>query len=258
MLSNALGRIEGFKVGEHPKVIRLLKGVFHCRPPKKSMVPEWDLQVVLRVLRAGPFEPMETAHPKCVTFKFAFLLAVTTARRVSDISRLAIGDHCRVLSDSITFFPTKLAKADDPGHFMQPIVVPAFPKDERLCVVRAMKFYLLLTEDRRNGKEPKVLLRSQNSPFDPISSQTVSNWLVRTIKMAYETANRPIPWKVKAHSVRAMAPNWAGLKGVSVDQIMMAADWRRKSTFAKFYLRDMSKERTGFGTAVLSAADLSV
>ena len=57
MLSNALGRIDGFKVGEHPKVICLLKGVFHCRPPKKSMVPEWDLRIVLRVLKAGPFEP---------------------------------------------------------------------------------------------------------------------------------------------------------------------------------------------------------
>ena len=47
MLSNAIGVIEGHQLGEHPKVIRLLKGVFNSRLPKKSLVPEWDLHIVL-------------------------------------------------------------------------------------------------------------------------------------------------------------------------------------------------------------------
>lgn len=256
MLSNILDVVDGHRVGEHPKVIRLLKGVFNRRPPKKSLVPEWDLNLVLKALRQAPFEPLADAHPKCVAFKLAFLLAVTTARRVSDISHLKIGDHCRVQRDRITFLPAKLAKADDPGHFLTPIVVPAFPRDQRLCVVRTLKFYLRVTADRREGRDPKVLLRSLVRPFNPVSSQTVSNWITRTIKMAYEIRGRPHPARARAHSVRALAPNWAAFKGVSLERILAAADWRRRSTFAKFYLRDLSEQRSAFGTAVLSAADL--
>ena len=256
MLSNVLGNIDGHKMGEHPKVIRLLKGVFHSRPPQKSLVPEWDLNLVLNVLRRGPFEPLSEAHIKCVTFKLAFLLAVTTARRVSDVSHLKIGDHCRVKQDSITFLPAKLAKADDPGHFLTPIVIPALHRDERLCVVRTLQVYLRLTAERRDGREPKVLLRSLVRPFNPVTSQTVSNWITRTIKMAYDIKQRPHPARSRAHSVRALAPNWAAFNGVSLDRILQAADWRRSSTFAKFYLRDLSGHQAAFGTAVLSAADL--
>ena len=256
MLSNVIGPIDGFRVGEHPRVTRLIKGVFNSRPPKKSLVPEWDLHLVLRVLREGPFEPMGTAHPKCVTFKFAFLLAVTTSRRVSDLSHLAIGDHCRVQEDRVTFLPTKLGKSDDPGHFMQPITVPAFPRDDKVCVVRAMKHYLRLTEDRRGTNNPKALLRSMVKPFGPPSPQTISNWIVRAIHMAYDIAKKQTKGKVKAHSTRALGPSWAGMKGASLAQILDAADWRRKSTFCRFYLRDMSSEQTAFGRAVLSAADV--
>ena len=258
MLSITLDQIDGHKVGEHPKVLRLLKGVFQTRPPKKSLVPEWDLHVVLDALRSGPFEPIETAHPKCLTFKMTFLLAATTARRVSDISHLQLGDHCRVLRDSITFLPAKLAKADDPSHFMTPIVIPAYHPDERLCVVRTLKFYLQATADRRDGTEPKVLLRSLVRPFHPVSPQTVSNWITRTIRMSFDIKNKPRPARSRAHSVRALAPNWAAFKGASLENILAAADWRRRSTFANFYLRDLSEQRCAFGTAVLAAADVPV
>jgi len=256
MLSNAVGEVEGHKIGEHPRVIRLLKGVFNKRPPKKSLVPEWNLRMVLKVLSKGPFEPLETAHPKCITYKLAFLLAITTARRVSDLSHLALGSHCRVQEDSITFLPFALAKADDPSHFMEPIVVPAYPEDRRLCVVRALKVYLDLTADRREGRDPKTLLRTLVSPFNPATPQTISKWIVRIIKMAYEISLKEKPAKLRAHSTRSVAPNWAAMEGASLGNILQAADWRRRSTFARFYLRDMSDERASFGRAVLSSRDI--
>ena len=94
------------------------------------------------------------------------------------------------------------------------------------------------------------------SPFNPVSPQTISKWIVRLIKMAYEVARKPLPGSLRAHSTRAIAPNWAAMNGVNLKHILEAADWRRSSTFAKFYLRDMSEDRGAFGRAVLSAGDI--
>ena len=134
--------------------------------------------------------------------------------------------------------------------------VPAFPHDQKICVVRAMKYYLRLTEDRRGTNNPKALLRSMVKPFGPPLPQTISNWKVRTIHMAYDIAKKQTTGRVRAHSTRSLGPSWAGIKGASLAQILDAADWRRKSTFCRFYLRDMSSEQTAFGRAVLSAADV--
>ena len=142
-----------------------------------------------------------------VTFKFTFLLAVTTAQRVSDRSKLAIGDHCRVQKGRVTFLPTSLAKADDPSLFQQEVVIRTF-KEKKLCPVRASKWYLKKTKGMRQ-QDPMVLLRCLNAPFDPPSTQTVSRWLVSLIKMAYDVYPHLSRGNIRAHSTRAMAPNWA-------------------------------------------------
>ena len=256
MLSNMIGKTDGFKVGEHPRVIRLLKGIFHSKPPKKSLVPEWDLRLVLNYLKGTTFEPIDSVDPKLVTLKFAFLLAVTTARRVSDLSYLGIGTHCRILPDSVTFLPTRLAKADDPSHFMTPVVVSSYDQDVTLCVIRTLKAYLSITQDRRQGRNPNALLRTLVQPYNPATPQTISRWLVQVIRQAHEDAGQCRPHRLRAHSVRAIAPSWAGKQGASLAHIMQAADWRRVPTFAKFYLRDLSEYQSDFGRAVLSAADV--
>ena len=255
MLSNVLPPVRGVKMGEVSQVVRFLKGVFNSRPPKKTLVPDWDLPLVLDVLSAPPFEPMGAAPVKLVTLKFTFLLAVTTARRVSDLSKLSIGDHCRVQKGRITFLPTSLAKADDPSHFQQEVVIRTF-KEKKLCPIRSLKWYLRKTEGMRQ-RDPMVLLRCLNAPFDPPSTQTISRWLVNLIKMAYDVYPHLPRGNIRAHSTRAMAPNWAHFKGATKHSILQAADWRRENTFIKYYARDLKETGLFFGSAVLSAAQLS-
>ena len=170
MLSNVLPPWKGVKMGEQSQVIRFLRGVFNSRPPKKLMVPDWDLPLVLQALSAAPFEPMKTASLKLITFKFTFLLAVVTARRVSDVSKLSIGDHCRVQKGCVTFLPTSLAKADDPSHFQKEVQIKSF-KEKRLCPVRAMRWYLRRSEALRGtGEDSMVLLRCINAPYRPLQT----------------------------------------------------------------------------------------
>ena len=167
MLSNVLSPDDGKNIGEHPSVVRLLKGVFNTRHPKKQLLTEWDLELVLKVLKGTPFEPIRKALLKLVTYKFVLLLAIVTARRVSDLSHLALGKFCRIRNSTITFLPTNLTKADDPSHFLKNIVIVSFP-DKLLVVRRLMKFYFKATEKLRlSSKDPRSLLRCLSNPYNP-------------------------------------------------------------------------------------------
>ena len=256
MLSNAIPPQGGMKMGERGEVVRFLKGVFNSRPHRKCIAPEWDLPLVLEALTKAPFEPLEGASMKMVTFKLTFLLAVTSARRVSDLTKLAIGDHCRFMAEKVTFLPTSLAKADDPSHFQQEVSFHSF-RDRQLCPLRILKHYLMRTESLRgSGSDRYQLLRILNDPYKPPSAQTVARWLVATIRLAYEGQPTQPGESLRAHSTRAIAPNWARFKGASKQKILEAADWRRETTFTKFYCRELREQQDSFGQAVLSAADL--
>lgn len=85
MLSSVFTPIDNVPVGQHPHIIRLLKGVFNTRPPR---VPDLDLLKVVDMLQKAPFEPLKLASLKHLTYKTVFLVAITTFRRCSDIQTL--------------------------------------------------------------------------------------------------------------------------------------------------------------------------
>ena len=58
---------------------------FNSRPPTTKLLPEWELPLVLDLLKRPPFEPLSLAPLKYLTWKSLFLVAITTFRRASDI-----------------------------------------------------------------------------------------------------------------------------------------------------------------------------
>ena len=77
-----------------------------------------------------------------------------------------------------------------------------------------------------------------------ISKALVSRWIAYTIKLAYKKLTyRDISFlKIKAHEVRALSSSWVFFDKVPLNEILKAAIWSHSSTFAKFYLRDMSQQ----------------
>ena len=71
------------------------------------------------------------------------------------------------------------------------------------------------------------------------------------IKLAYrKLTHRDISFlKINAHEVRALSSSWAFFDKVLLIEILKAAVWNQFSTFAKFYLRNMSQqlEKSGGG-----------
>ena len=242
MLSAVLQPINNTPVGQHPYIIRLLKGVFNSRPPKVKILPEWDLQLVLNMLQKQPFEPLSKASLKHITFKLIFLMAISTFRRCSDLQSLKIGKgSVCVQKKGITFIRHGLAKQDRGSHFGSKIFVPAFEENYRLDPKRALYWYLKKTQLLRvssDGTVERKIFLALNKPHQAVSTQTISNWIVQTIRMAYDDQKL----KVKAHSTRAIGPSWALYKGASMKSILDAADWSKESTFTQFYLRKLDVE----------------
>ena len=79
---------------------------------------------------------------------------------------------------------------------------------------------------------------------------SVSRWVSYTITLAYRKLTpRDISFlKIKAHEVRALCSPWAFFDKVPLSEIPKAAVWNQSSTFAKFYLRDMSQQAANLHT----------
>jgi integrase len=231
MLSAVLPHYENVTIGQHPHIIRLLKGVFNSRPPKVKLIPEWDLDMVLKMLQKTPFEPLFFADLKEITFKTVFLIAITTFRRCSDLQALRLGENSmRIQKKGITFIRFGLSKQD-----RQKIFVPAFPENKFLDPKRCLKCYLKKTKFFRKTGENQLFL-SLNDPHKPVSTHTISKWIVKTIKLAQ--TDKAV--KVKAHSTRYVGPSWAIFNGASLKSVLESTDWSTESTFSRFYFKDFN------------------
>ena len=76
-LSSTLPPMEGFKIGEHPTVCRLVKGALELRPPIPTLVPHWSVSRVLRKLDSWPLQKELSLED--LTLKTILLIALASA-----------------------------------------------------------------------------------------------------------------------------------------------------------------------------------
>ena len=148
--------MQGSTVGALPEVAKYLKGLKQMNPVQKQITPPWDLHSVLLSLSRPPFEPMSSAALKYVTWKTAFLLAITSCRRVSELQALSSKEpFTSIRGDfaSLRTVPSFLPKCASAWHLNQSIELRAFhprpnPQDKvdvglsKQCPVRALRLYL--------------------------------------------------------------------------------------------------------------------
>ena len=93
-----------------PLLTRFLQGVRRHRPVVHVSTPQWDLPLVLEALVTEPFEPLELSSLKPLLWKTSLLLALTSAKRVSELTALLIrGDRSgATLRPNPSFVPKSL------------------------------------------------------------------------------------------------------------------------------------------------------
>ena len=253
MISNTLKFKNGAKIGSDPIISELIRSFEFQRPVQRSLYPKWDLACVLNSLCKGPYEPLRKASLLHLTQKTVFLLTLATAGRVSEIHALAMDpEHLRFNeSDGSVSLRTQsgfIAKNQLPSVCSAEILVPNLARtvsdkdfNRMLCPVRALKLYLRKTESIRNNRKRLFLPIKGNHD---ITKGSISGWISTVIRLAYKSVSKVkfSSLRVKPHELRALSTSWAYANKVPMDDIVKAAVWSNGSVFARFYLRDFSKQ----------------
>jgi hypothetical protein len=80
----------------NPLITRLIKGMFVRRPPSRELTKPWDLKLVLNSFLEGPYKGCSNLSLAMLSHKTAFLLALATMCRRSELHALTIdSNHCR-------------------------------------------------------------------------------------------------------------------------------------------------------------------
>ncbi|KAK3101242.1 hypothetical protein FSP39_002051 [Pinctada imbricata] len=240
-ISSCHVKVDGFQVGEHPLVKRLMRGIYRVSPPLPRYSHTWEVDKVLTYLKSlGPNISMTL---KNLTLKLTMLLALTAAKRCSELARL----DCRFMNftrnESVTFVLPGLSKSK---KLNVSVTFHSFPSDRLLCAVDCLNEYLVRTEQFRLSDDSDPLLLSFIKPHNSIKPCTVARWLRMVMKDAGIDTSI-----FKAHSTRSASSSKVHNMGVSTADIMKTANWSCQSTFTKFYMRNSVAKGDDFSKAVL-------
>ena len=184
-------------------------------PPPRKLKPTWDVAAVLKYIEIwGDIEHLSQAR---LTQRMVMLLALASARRVSDLCLLRTDDNSlQQTNDKWTFLPTFGAKQERPNHSVPPLISSRNGECTNICPVSHLSAYIKLTETDRRSINSNVLLLTCVSPFRVAARATVARWLINILKEAGIND--------AAGSTRAAATTWATARGINIKTIMKAAD----------------------------------
>lgn len=185
-----------------------------------------------------------------VSFKKVLLLASACGKRVGDLHALSTDAACMEFG------------TDDCMVRLQPrrgYVPKGFPTSFRAQIMTLQGF---ASQDSASTSQPRRSVRALERSIHcslseqlfvcfigctkglPISKQRLSHWIVDAIALAYASMHETCPFGVCAHSTSSVA--WA--RGISIQDICLAAGWYSQDSFARFY----NLEITYFALLVLS------
>ena len=237
--------IDNKPVGQHPLVIRLMKGISISRPPQPRYHTTWDVKTVTEFL--SNLGDNSSLSLKQLSQKLCILMALSCPERSSIMATLDVR-YMRRYPEGIKFLHTTYRKPSHNGTLGESIY-PKFSQCSRLCPVECLSTYLEKTKQWRpfSDSMQQLLFLALKKPHRPVSSATLSRWLKEVIHLAGIKEDI-----FKGHSVRGASTSAAKRAGLSIGTILSMADWTNTSTFNKFYYKPSLPVL--FGTTVLSTS----
>uniref|UniRef100_A0A1X7VE33 Tyr recombinase domain-containing protein n=1 Tax=Amphimedon queenslandica TaxID=400682 RepID=A0A1X7VE33_AMPQE len=238
--------IDGFSVGQHPLVSRLLKGAFQLNPPLPRYSSTWDVNFVLTHLNSHRLDANLTLRQ--LTLRTVMLMALTRPSRSVDLSNLDLTGFRNTPEGSV-FVPRALTKQSRPGREIKEFFFPKFQENSKLCPVHSLNLYIDKTRLLR--EEKTRLFISLIKPHNPVTSCTIARWLKQVMTAAGIDTSI-----FKAHSVRSASTSAASTAGVTTEDILNAADWSTESSFSRFYYKPV--RNPVFASAILKATNNTI
>ena len=122
--------VDGFPIGQHPLVSRLLKVVFNTRLPQSKYGGTWEVSSVLDYLCSLGRNDLLSLSVQ--TKKLAMLLALVSAQRSSDLVRPSL--PVMQTSNGISISLNGLAKQSQPE-----VRNPSTSQNSHMCPVKRLK-----------------------------------------------------------------------------------------------------------------------
>lgn len=185
-----------------------------------------------------------------MTQKTVFLVALATARRVSEIQ--ALSRRKAVITEeeaTLTVVEGFVSKTQRPGDNPLTINIQANTRNGALCPVKYLKQYL----DRTDKLSPvsDQLFISLNAPHQAISKDTVARWLASCIRDSYKSLDDCLLPHVNAHEIRAIAASMF-IRNNDIDEIMSTGLWKSKYCFLQHYFREVDWDFSEIGSIVVA------
>ena len=244
-LSATLEKVEGFPVGQHPKILLLMRGIYNKKPPAAKYDSVWDVDTVLSHLKNKENASLSLC---ALASKLATLLALATLFRSSDLASVNFKSIV-FTGNRVSFALNKLRKAQKSGS-LQSFSLEKLD-DELLDPVACLRAYILKTEMFRGPHNEGSLFISSVGQHNPVKSVTISGWIKQVLKEAGIDINM-----FSAHSTRGATASKAVAAGISVDTVLRAGHWASASTFRKFYHREVPADPS-LGEVVLQPDGIS-
>ena len=82
-IADGLG-LAGQAISKSLELNRLIASFYRDKPKPNKSIPTWELSLVLLALTKAPFEPLDKADMKWLTYKTVFLLSLASGKRRSE------------------------------------------------------------------------------------------------------------------------------------------------------------------------------
>ena len=219
--------VDGMKVGQHPLVTSLMKGVSNERPPLPRYLYIWDVELVIEKMRSLPVNSelsLELLSNKLIT-----LLGLCTINRSSELAALNIKWMVKYNDRFTCSFGIKV-KHSKKGKPAPPIDFYAFPENEKLCPMTCLQDYIDKTKDFRELNNTQLLFLSILKPHKPVTRSTLTKWILKMLKLSGIDVT-----KFKSHSMRSASSSKVASLGLQTKDILKMGNWSSASVWQKFY-----------------------
>ena len=239
----------GQTMGARYWVGRAVKAAWLQNPGGPKYSKFWDVGKVFRCLKTwGKNEQMTLER---LGKKLLMLILLVTGQRGQVALALDIDQVEQVDDGTVTFVLTEFMKTARSGDRLEKLILKPYHKIPRLCVVRTLREYLNRTEllrqsDDDEDAEYKLLFLSFKSPYEPVSRDTISRWVLFVLRES------GVVGKYGAHSTRGAGVSAGSKLGVGVDVLLKYGSWKSEKTMATHYRKPVESEPdTDLGTVLL-------
>ena len=214
-------------LGDHPMIMKFMKGVYNLNPPKTKLGFVWDVKNLFDYFEKMPsYEAITDVDLSCKTLLLLLLLG---GQRINTIFNFRV-DEMIINNVSVTFAPSSTLKHSRQNRKGDIFEYRSY-QNPKLCVVSALKAYLA-RRNNRVSNSIKELFITYKKPYRPASIDTLRRWVKNTL-------NKAGIFNFSAHSCRSAATSKAKLMNVDLEEILRKACWSNVRTFEKHYKKNI-------------------